>query len=80
MLTMGDVEFNELMHWRDEPVIAAKFSGREENLFPVLIRTMFKDSDEQLKLAYKVVDIVDFPYRKVCAILLRYNVDMPHCS
>ena len=31
----------------------------EESLTAVLIPTMFKDMDEQLKLAHKVVDVVD---------------------
>ena len=41
---------------------------------------MSKDMDEQLKLAQKVVDIVDGPYRKVCVTLLRYNVHKPENS
>ena len=36
---------------------------------------MCKDMDEQLKLAQKVVDVVQRPYRKICVTLLRYNVD-----
>ena len=33
--------------------------------------------DEQLKLAHKVVDIIDRASRKICVTLLRYNVDKP---
>ena len=33
--------------------------------------------DEQLKLAHKVVDVVNRPQRKICVILLQYNVDKP---
>ena len=36
--------------------------------------------DEQLKLAHKVVDVVDRTNRKVCVALLRYNVDNPESS
>ena len=33
--------------------------------------------DEQLKLAHKVVDVVDRTNRKICVTLLRYTVDKP---
>ena len=36
--------------------------------------------DEQLKLAHKVVDVVDRGNRKICVTLLRYNVDKPGTS
>ena len=42
--------------------------------------TMSKDIDEQLKLAHRVVDVVDRPNRKFCVIMLRYNVDQPESS
>ena len=35
---------------------------------------MSKDMDEQPKLAYKVVDVVERPNRKICATLQQYNV------
>ena len=38
---------------------------------------MSKDMNEQLKLAHKVVDVVDRANRKICVTLLRYNVDKP---
>ena len=53
---------------------------REENLTPVLIPTMSRDMDEQLKLAHKVVDVVDQANRNICVTLLRYNVDKPASS
>ena len=55
------------------------FAG-EENLTPVLIPTISKDMDEQLKLAHKVVDTVDRANKKICVTLLRYNVDKPETS
>ena len=47
---------------------------------PVLIPTMSRDMDEQLKLAHKVVDVVDRTKRKIFVTLLRYNVDKPESS
>ena len=41
---------------------------------------MSKDMDEQLKLAHKVVDVVDGANRKICVTLLRYSVDKPESS
>ena len=42
---------------------------------PVLILTMSKDMEEQLKLAHKVVDILDRANRKIYVTPLRYNMD-----
>ena len=42
---------------------------------PVLIQTLSKDMDEQLKLANKVVDVVDRTNRKPCVTLQRYSVE-----
>ena len=56
-------------------VNAAENYAREENLMPLLLPTMSRDMDEQLKLAHKVVDVVDRTNRKICVTLLRYNVD-----
>ena len=41
---------------------------------------MSKHMDKQLKLAHKVVDLVDRANRKICVTLLRYNVDKPEGS
>ena len=65
---------------RNQLVNAVKHFAKEENLTPVLIPTMSKDMDEQLKLAHKVVDVVDRANRKICVTLLRYNVDKPESS
>ena len=75
-LTMGEANFNQFMRLRNQLVTAENFA-REENLTPVVIPTMSRDMDEQLKLAHKVVDIVDRANRKICVSLLRYNVDKP---
>ena len=79
-LTIGDADFNQFMRLRNQLVNAAEKFAREENLTPVLIPTMSKDMDEQLKLAHKVVDVVNRANRKICVTLLRYNVDKPESS
>ena len=74
-LIMADADFDQFMRLRNKLVNAAENIAREENLTPLLIPTMSKDLDEQLKLAHKVVDVVDRANRKICVTLLRYNVD-----
>ena len=76
-LTMGEADFKQFRRLRNQLVNAAENFAREENFTPVLIPTMSKDMDEQLKLAQKVVDVVDRANRKICVTLLRYNVDKP---
>ena len=68
------------MRLRNQLVNAAENFAREENLTAVLMPTMSKDMDEQLKLAHKVVHAVDRGNRKICVTLLRYNVDKPESS
>ena len=79
-LTMGEADFNQFMRLRNQLVNAAENFATEEKFTPVLIPTMSRDMDEQLKLAHKVVDIVDRTNRKICVTLLRYNVDKPESS
>ena len=79
-LTMGEADFNQFMRFRNQLVNAAENFAREESLTPVLIPTMSKDMDEQLKLAHNVVDVVGRANRKICVTLLRYNVDKPESS
>ena len=79
-LTMGEADFNQFMRLRNQLVNAAENFAREETLTPVLIPTMSRDMDEQLKLAHKVFDVVDRTNRKICVTLLRYNVDKPENS
>ena len=74
-LTMGEADFNQFMRLRNQLVNAAENFAKEDSLTPVLIPTMSRDMDEQLKLAHKVVDVVDRANRKICVTLLRYNVD-----
>ena len=79
-LTMGEADFTQFMRFRNQLVNAADNFAREESLTPVLILTMTKDMNEQLKLAHKVVDVVDRANRKICVTLLLYNVDKPESS
>ena len=79
-LTMGETDFNQFMRLRNQLVNATENFAREENLTPVLIPTMSKGMVEQLKLAHKVVDVVDRANRKICVTLLRYNVNKPESS
>ena len=74
-LTMGGADFSRFMTLRNQLVNSAENFAIPENLTPVLIPTMSKDMDEQLKLAHNVVDVVDETNRKICVTLLRYNVD-----
>ena len=81
-ITMGEADFKQFMRLRNQLVNAAENFAREENLTPMLISTMSRDRDEQLKLAlaHKVVDVVDRTNRKICVTLPRYNVDRPESS
>ena len=79
-LTMGEADFKQFKRLRNQLVKAAENFAKEENLTPVLIPTTSKVMDEQLKLAPKVVDVVDRANRKICVTLLRYNVDKPESS
>ena len=72
---MGVAGFNLFLRMGNQLVSAAENFARDEILTPVLIPTMSKDMDEQLKLAHKVVDVADRENRKICVTLLRYNVD-----
>ena len=78
--TMGEADFNEFMRLKNQLVNAEENFAIEKNLTTVLIPTMSKDMDEQLKLAHKVVDAVDRANREICVTLLRYNVDKPESS
>ena len=74
---MGEADFHQFMRLRNQLVKAAENFAREEILSPVLIHTMSKVMDEQLKLSHKVVDVVDRAKRMFCVTLLQYNGDQP---
>ena len=77
---MGEADFNQFMRLRNQLVISAENFTREENFSPVLLPTLSKDMNEQLKLAQEVVDVLDRANRKLCMILLRYSMDKPEIS
>ena len=79
-LTKGEADFNQVLWLRNQLVNATKNFATDEKLTTVLIPTMSKDMDEQLKLSHKVVDVVGRTNRKNCVTLLRYNVDKPESS
>ena len=79
-ITMGEADFNQLTRLRNQLVNVAENFAREDNLTPVLIPTISRDMEEQLKLAHKVVDVVHRANRKICVTLLRYNVENPESS
>ena len=76
-LTIGEADFNQFMRLRNQLVNAAENFAREEKMTPVVISTKSKDTDEQLKLAHKLVDVVNRANRKIYVTLLRYSVDKP---
>ena len=69
--TTGEADFNQFMRLRIQMVNAAENFAREENLTPVLIPTMSRDMDEQLKLAHELVDVVDRTDRKIFVTVMR---------
>ena len=79
-LIMGEADFKRFMRLRNQLVNAADNFVREENLTTVQIPISSKDMEEQLKLAHKVVDVVDRANKRICVTLLRYNVDNPESS
>ena len=46
----------------------------------LLIPTISKGMDEQLKLSHKLIEAVDRADRKICVTLMRYSVDKPETS
>ena len=79
-LSMGEADFNQFIRQRNQLVVAADNFLKEQNLPPVLQSTLSKDMEEQLKLAHKVIDVVDCPNRKICVTLLRYKANNPDTS
>ena len=72
---MGVADFNQFLRLRNQLANEAENFAREENLTPVLIPSVSKDMDEQLKPARKVAEVMDRADTKICVTMLRYNVD-----
>ena len=79
-VTMGKADFNHFIQQRNQLVAAAENFLREQNLSPNLQSTLSKDMEEQLKLVHRVIDVADYPKRRICVTLLRYNMDNPETS
>ena len=75
---MGVAGFNLILKVTSQlAAAAAKNFRREEKFSPKEFLKLSKHMDEQLKLAHKIIDVLDQAIRKICAILMRYNVDKP---
>ena len=59
---------------RNQPVVSAETFGEEQNLSPIQIPMLSKDMDEQLELAHRIVDVVNYPNGKIRSAMLQYNV------
>ena len=79
-LTMGGAVLNQFLCLRNQLVIATENFVTGENLSAVLVLTMSRDMDEQLKLAHIMVGVVDRCSRKICVTRLLYKVDKPQSS
>ena len=77
---MGEEDFKRFMQLRNQPAVAAGNFWGEENMSLVLIPTVSQDMKGQLKLARKVIHVVDWANRKIWVTLLRYNVNKPEKS
>ena len=75
--TLGEADFNQVIWQKNQLVVAADNLLREQSLSPVLQSTLSKDMEEQLKLVYKVIEVVDRPNRRICVTLLWYKADNP---
>ena len=81
-LTMGEADLSQFIRLRNQLAIAAETFVREENLSPVMKSTLSEDMDKQLKLALKVIDVLEQANRMIYVTLLQYSVDKPEflCS
>ena len=77
---MGEADFNKFIRQRNQLAVAADNFLREQTLLPVLQYSLSKDMEEQLKLVYKVIDVVGCPNKTICVTLLRYRADNPETS
>ena len=79
-LTREEAGSNQFIRLRNQLVVAVRDFSKEENLLPVQLKLLAKDMEEQLKLTHKFVEVVDWPHRKICVTMLRYNVEKPEIS
>ena len=79
-LARGEADFIQFIRLRSQLVVAVRDFSKEENMSSDQVKLLAKDMEEQLKLAHRVVEVVDRPHRKTCATMLRYNVEKPETS
>ena len=73
---MGEAGLNQFIRQRNNQlVVAADNFLNEQSLSTVLQSTLSKDTEEQLKLVHKVIEVVVRPNRRTCVTLLRYRAD-----
>ena len=67
-------DFNQIMQLRNQLVIAAENFAKERILSPIVIPTLSQHMDRQLKLAHKLVDVVDRAsnQKKLCESAARF--------
>ena len=70
----------QFVRLRNQLVVAVRDFNTEENLPPVQVKLLAKDMEEQLKLTYKAVEVVDRPRRRICVTMLPYIVEKPGTS
>ena len=58
-LTMGEADFIQFFRLRNQLVVSARDFSKDENLPPVQEKLLAKDMEDQLKLTYRVVEVVD---------------------
>ena len=69
-LSMRDTDLIQCIRLRSQLVDDAEKIRREEESSRVQIRRISKDKDEKLKLAHKLVNIVDRTIIKLCVTLM----------
>ena len=73
--SMGESDFNQCIRQRYPLGVAADNFLRGKKLSPVLQSTLCKNMQEQLKLVYKVINVVDRPNIRIFVTLLQYKAD-----
>ena len=74
-IRMGESNFNHFLWLRNQLVLAAENFGGDQKFSPIQVKTMSRDTEEQLKVVHELVVVVDSPYRKIFVTLLQINVD-----
>ena len=77
---MRDAEFNQLLRFRNQPVIAASNFGGGQLMSSIEIPLFANYKNERLKLVHKLVEFLDHPNKKTCVTVLQCNLDKPERS